>query len=111
VFYSDHCLNEIRDCFGCVGLHDNEQYCIFNKQYTKEQYEELVPKIIEHMQKAGEWGEFFPASLSPFGYNETHAQEYYPMTREEALCHSGLDPESIGGNNVHIQKDPETSSG
>lgn len=55
VFYSDNCLNEIRDCFGCIGLHDNEQYCILNKQYTKQEYEELVQKIIEHMQKAGEW--------------------------------------------------------
>jgi hypothetical protein len=33
----------------------------------------------------GEWGEFFPPSLSPFGYNETVAQEYYPLTKEEAL--------------------------
>ena len=33
----------------------------------------------------GEWGEFFPSSLSPFGYNETVAQEYFPMTREEVI--------------------------
>ncbi len=32
----------------------------------------------------GEWGEFFPASLSPFGYNETVAQEYFPLEKEEA---------------------------
>jgi len=32
-----------------------------------------------------EWGEFFPPSLSPFGYNETVAMEYYPLTKEEAL--------------------------
>jgi len=31
------------------------KYCILNKQYSKEEYEELVPKIIEHMQKTGEW--------------------------------------------------------
>ena len=29
----------------------NKSYCILNKQYTKEEYEELVPKIIEHMMK------------------------------------------------------------
>ncbi|MEK9130279.1 MAG: hypothetical protein AAB526_02685, partial [Patescibacteria group bacterium] len=29
--------------FGCVGLR-HKQYCILNKQYTKEEYEELVPK-------------------------------------------------------------------
>jgi hypothetical protein len=73
------------DCFACVGLR-NKQYCVFNKQYSKEEYEALVPKIIEHMAKAGEWGEFFPSSISPFGYNETVAQEYFPMTREETLA-------------------------
>ncbi|OGJ50378.1 hypothetical protein A2335_02890, partial [Candidatus Peregrinibacteria bacterium RIFOXYB2_FULL_32_7] len=66
--------------FGCAGLR-NKQYCILNKQYTKEEYEKLVPKIIEHMMKTGEWGEFFPSSISPFGYNETVAQEYFPLTK------------------------------
>ena len=37
------------------------------------------------MKETGEWGEFFPVSLSPFGYNETVAQEYFPLTREEAV--------------------------
>jgi hypothetical protein len=37
-----------------VGLHD-KSYCILNKQYTKEEYEELVPKIIEKMMKDDEW--------------------------------------------------------
>jgi len=54
IFYCDGCLNG-RDCFACTGLHSNEQYCVFNKQYTKEQYEELVPRIIEHMTQNGEW--------------------------------------------------------
>ena len=31
------------------------------------------------MKKTGEWGEFFPSSISPFGYNETVAMEYYPI--------------------------------
>jgi hypothetical protein len=31
------------------------------------------------MQETGERGEFFHSSLSPFGYNETVAQEYYPL--------------------------------
>ena len=37
------------------------------------------------MQADGEWGEFFPSSLSLFGYNESTAQIYYPLTKEEAL--------------------------
>ena len=35
------------------------------------------------MRSTGEWGEFFPHELSPFGYNETVAQEYFPMTEGE----------------------------
>ncbi|MBT5016531.1 hypothetical protein HN748_00100 [Candidatus Peregrinibacteria bacterium] len=81
--YTDLCIDN-KDLFGCVGLRKKE-YCILNKQYTKEQYEELVPKIIEHMKSTGEWGEFFPVSISPYGYNETVAQEYFPLTKEEAL--------------------------
>ena len=84
-----YCFNCYRshNCFGCVSL-KNHQYCIFNKQYTKEEYERRVAKHIEHMQKTGEWGRFFPIQLSPFGYNETVAQEYFPLTREEML-HKG----------------------
>lgn len=73
-----------KNCFGCANL-KKAQYCILNKQYSREQYEELVPKIIEHMQRSGEWGEFFPAKLSPFGYNETLANEYFSMNKEQAL--------------------------
>jgi len=54
-----------------------------NKQYSKEEYEELVPKIVEHMKQTREFGEFFPVTLSPFAYNETVAPEYFPLTREE----------------------------
>lgn len=71
-------------CFGCSGL-KHKEYCVLNKQYSKEEYEELVPKIIEHMKQIGEWGEFFPISLSPFAYNETLAQDYFPLTESVAL--------------------------
>ncbi|MDD3793950.1 MAG: hypothetical protein PHI37_04000 [Candidatus Gracilibacteria bacterium] len=78
IYYSYLCRWS-SNLFGCIGLH-NKSYCILNKQYTKEQYETLVPKIIEHMQKTLEWGEFFPSSISPFGYNETVAMEYFPIS-------------------------------
>ena len=74
-----------RNCFCCVNMM-RAKYCIFNKQYTKEQYEELVPKIIEHMKKTGEWGEFYPMNISHFGYNKTSAQMYYPLTEDEVLA-------------------------
>lgn len=80
--YIDVCHNSSY-LFGCVGV-QHGKYCILNKQYSKEDYEALVPKIIEHMKKTGEWGEFFPASYSPFAYNETIAPEYFPLTPAEA---------------------------
>jgi hypothetical protein len=82
LFYCDLCVGN-KHCFGCVGLR-HKQYCILNKQYTKEEYEDLLPRIIAHMQKTKEWGEFFPASLSPFGYNESVAQEYFTLTEKES---------------------------
>ncbi|MBU1911074.1 hypothetical protein KKG16_01525 [Patescibacteria group bacterium] len=83
VYHSEYCING-KNLFGCCNLRDRD-YCILNKQYTKEEYEELVPKIIEHMKQSGEWGQFFPIEFSPFTYNETVAQEYFPLTKEEAL--------------------------
>ena len=36
------------------------------------------------MTSTHEWGEFFPTTMSDFGYNETVAQDYFPMTKDEA---------------------------
>lgn len=77
-------INSSHDIFGSIGL-KHEKYCILNKQYSEEEYKRLLPKIIEHMQKTEEWGNFFPPSLSPFAYNETVADEYYPLDKEKAV--------------------------
>ena len=83
LLYCISCLDKSQDLFGCCDL-VKQRYCILNKQYTKAEYEELVPKIIRHMQQTGEWGEFFPLRLSLFGYNESLAQEEFPLSEEEA---------------------------
>lgn len=84
VYYSESCYN-CQNCFGCFSLR-NKQYCILNKQYSKDEYEKLVPQIIENMKKSGHWGDFLPISLSPFSYNESTVHEYMPLTKEEALA-------------------------
>ena len=85
--YTYMCYNA-KNLFGCIGIRKGE-YCILNKKYSKEEYEELIPKIIKHMNeipytdKNGcvyKYGEFFPSELSPFSYNETIAQEYFPKS-------------------------------
>ena len=83
VLYCEMCNNS-ENLFGCIGLR-HKKFCILNKQYTQEEYEKMRSRIMEHMKRTGEWGEFFQASISPWGYNETVAQEYFPLTKEEAL--------------------------
>lgn len=82
--YSELMFNGAQDCFGCIGLR-GKKFCILNKQYSEEEYKKLTAGIIERMKKAVEWGHFFPPSLSPFGYNESLAQDYFPLTKEQAL--------------------------
>ena len=79
LFYCDNC-HGCKNCFGCVGLRKKE-YCILNKQYTKQEYEKLLPNIISHMSETKEWGEFFPIEKSIFPYEDTLAKEYFPSTK------------------------------
>lgn len=83
--YCDHCLNGAIDCFGCVGL-KNQRNCILNKQYTQADYQQQLQKLINHMKETGEWGQFFPPALSDFCYNETMAQEFFPLTKGQVLA-------------------------
>ncbi len=92
LFYCDNCRG-CSDCFGCEGLL-KKQYCIFNKQYSKEEYEKMVEKIkkqmdeIPYVDKKGRryaFGEYFPTEISPFAYNETVAFEEEPMAKEEII--------------------------
>src|SRR3989338_7489605 len=111
--YVDWCLNS-NHLFGCTALRKKE-YCILNKQYSREEYERLIPKIVEHMNvmpytdKNGRiytHGEFFPPELSKFAYNETIAQEYLPLTREEAL-REGYCWEESEQRTYRVTKEPE----
>jgi hypothetical protein len=83
VMYSDNCHSS-NNLFGCISMRRAE-YCIFNKRYSPEEYHKLMASVIEHMVKAGEWGEFFPMQISSYRYNETTAQDYFPLTKAEAL--------------------------
>ena len=37
------------------------------------------------MKKTGEWGEFFPPVVCPYGYNETLNIDFFPLKKEEAI--------------------------
>lgn len=81
--YCQICHNSAH-LFGCFGL-NQKKFCIFNKQYTEQEYFELKAKIIAHMMSTKEYGEFFPTASSSFAYNESVAHEYYPLTQQQAL--------------------------
>lgn len=82
-FYSVECGSS-KDIFGCVGL-KRKEYCIFNKQYSKHDYEALAGKIAAHMVQTKEWGEYLSPSISMFGYNQSVASEYFPLSKKEAI--------------------------
>jgi hypothetical protein len=105
VWYSINCHGS-HDLFGCCGVRSKE-HCILNRQYTKEEYEALIPRIQEHMNampytdrkgRIYRFGEFFPFEVSPYAYNEVIAQEYFPLTREQAVTagYDWKDPETKG---------------
>jgi hypothetical protein len=98
VSYDDHDIEYCEMChdseylFGCISM-IKKKYCILNKQYSKDDYFDILNKIKEQMSKIVytdkkgleyKYGEFFPIEFSPFCYNETVAQEYFPITKEKA---------------------------
>lgn len=80
--YLDNC-DECEYCFGCVGLR-KKKYCILNKQYSKKDYEELRAQIVEDMKRRGEWGRYFPSSIAYSGYNNSIANAFFPLSRDNA---------------------------
>ncbi len=110
IHYSEHCHSS-KYIFGCSALRSSS-YCILNKQYTKEEYEVLISKIIEQMSRIPyidgrgilyKYGEYYPTELSYFGYNETIAMQQCPLTKEEVLKNK-----YHWNENIQITKGKET---
>ena len=93
--YTEFCSSTgSHDLFGCVSVTAKKEYVVLNKQYTKSEYENLLPKILKHMSdmpyvdslgRIYIFGEFFPPDFSHHAYNETIAQEFFPLTKEEVI--------------------------
>lgn len=90
-----------KNLFGCIGLRHKE-FCILNKQYSKEEFEEMRKRVIEHMKKTKEWGRFFSKKLSTFPYNESTASVFFPRTKEQAVA------EGFAWRDEKIQAKPQT---
>ena len=85
LFASNDCawcdsLISCSNCIACVGLKKKE-YCILNRQCSKEEFN----KVKAEMEKKGELAGYVSPALSTFAYNETAAQDKFPLSKEEAL--------------------------
>ena len=87
--FIDLCFSS-SNLFACIGLR-NKEYCILNKEYKKEEYKTLIEKIKNQMNdvtykdakgREYKYGEFFPAEISPFAYNNSLAIEHFPLSKE-----------------------------
>jgi hypothetical protein len=79
--------------FGCVSMRKPE-YCILNKQYTKEEYEKLHTHIVEDMNKnpyisvdghTYRYGEFFPPEFSPLHIMTVLPQDFFHSQKNKLL--------------------------
>ncbi len=91
--YCMHCGGTAANLFGCVAVR-GKQYCVLNKQYSKEEYFALRKKIIEQMNtmpyidrrgRAYKYGEFFPVEFSPFAYDQSILPEHFKLSKQEVL--------------------------
>ncbi len=109
----------MKNSFGCISIRGKE-YCILNKQYSKDEYENMRTKIIAQMNsmpytdrkgRVYKYGELFPIEIIPHNYNETLAQDYVPTTEERAsvLGYGWQQVEEKGYNPTKTAKDlPDT---
>ncbi len=84
-------------CFGCVGLR-HKKFHIFNKPYEEADYWRRVDELKCAMLDRGEYGNFFPLSLSTAYFGESGGVMYYDADPSLNKTFGGLEyePESAG---------------
>ena len=95
VEYCFNCRN-VEHCFGCVGL-NRKSYCIFNKQYTQEEFWSKLDEVKCAMLDRGEYGKFFPAALSALGVKYGFNYVVAPFSADELIKIGGRDDDPIAG--------------
>jgi len=82
IYFSESC-DDCNECLGCISL-KRGKFCIFNKKYTEDEYYRLKHKIFEELKDSELFEEFFDPEKSPFYYEETIADLYFPRAAEKA---------------------------
>jgi hypothetical protein len=110
VEYCESCYH-LSNALGCVAIRKGN-YMILNREYSKEEYLELKKKIDEQMKTDPEYGQFFPARVAPFTYNEALSQDFYPLTKEVASERGfnwrEMNTGTFGKETIKIADMPET---
>lgn len=88
IFYSYY-LSDCSYCIGCIGL-QNKSYCIYNEQYTKEEWEIIADRIFSIMEHEKIFGKFLPSSINPFYFNDTLAYFIDDSFSQEEVTEKGF---------------------
>ena len=99
-------MSRSEECFGCDGL-KNGKYYILNKQYSESDYSKMRDQIVRQMEQDGLYGSYFPLRLAFFAYNETPAQENYPLSKEQAVAEGFRWEDDIPRTKGHETIQPE----
>ena len=76
-FYTYDCRH-CEDCLFCIWL-ISKKYCIFNIQYSEDEYKDISRKVIDGAKDEWFWWNFLSPYVSLFPYNDTIANDFYPV--------------------------------
>ncbi len=113
--YCAHCF-QCGHCFGCCGL-VGKTYCLFNAQYTPQEYEKRKATVITHLKQKGTYGDFFPGSFAASPYEESLAGFYWPLSKDQAAKYgfwlrgkpSERTPDAQDAATIPDRSDPSTT--
>ncbi len=91
--------NNCENCFGCVSL-QRKKFCIFNKQYTEEEYWQRVDELKCAMLDRGEYGEYLPLKYSASYFPESGSRAIFHTDENDAkqLGAAEFDPNANGAS-------------
>jgi hypothetical protein len=95
-------------CFGCNCLR-KKKFCIFNKQYSEEEYWKKVDDIKCAMLERGEYGQFFPAKMFYGYWPDNGLILYLAQSQADIFDPLKFDPEGNGAIGDYIASEMKDS--
>jgi len=101
-YFSESC-DDCSECLGCISL-KRGKFCIFNKKYSEEEYYKIKGQIFEELRKSDNFEEFFNPEKSPFEYEETIADLYFPKSGDRNEKDFGKDKCTLCGRGLAVSE-------